>query len=263
MGKLLVETISEQDDMKLVAAIDAPDNPAIGEDAGKIANVGTLGAKIIGSNHLSATLEEMKPDVLIDFTVAESAVENVKAAARAGIPVVVGTTGFTDEQMAEMAKAIKEGNIPAVISPNMSVGVNVFFKLAGEAGHLLKDHNVEIVETHHTKKKDAPSGTALKAAEIVAEASGRDFEKVKQFGEPPEELSERESDKFWIKSIRQGDVVGDHTLAFEDQSERIELTHSARSRKTFALGTMKAVRHVVQKGVPGIIQDMQDVLGLR
>ena len=263
MGKLLVETVSEQTDMELVAAVDAPENPSVGMDAGELASVGDLGAKIIGANRLSETLQEAKPDVLVDFTVADAAVQNVKAAARAGVAVVVGTTGFSNEQTAELERAVNEGNIPAVIAPNMSVGVNVFFKLAGEAGRMLKDYNVELVETHHAKKKDAPSGTALRVAKIVSDASGRDFNKVKEFGEPEGELGERSGDKFWIKSIREGDVVGDHTLTFGDTGERIELTHSARSRKTFAIGTMRAIRHVVEKGKPGEIQDMQDVLGLR
>ncbi len=263
MGKLLVKTLSEQPDMELAAAVDATENPSVGVDAGELAGVGELGARVIGANRLTETLEEAKPDVLVDFTVADAAVQNVRAAARAGIAVVVGTTGFSKEQMADLERAIKEGNIPAIVAPNMSVGVNVFFKLAGEAGRLLKDHNVELVETHHAGKKDAPSGTALKAAKIVSEASGRDFEKVKELGEPEGELGERSGDKFWIKSIREGDVVGDHALKFGDTGERIELIHSARSRKTFALGTMRAIRHVVEKGKPGEIQDMQDVLGLR
>jgi len=245
MGRLIIRQIAKQDDMKLVAAIDAPGTPSAGEDAGELAGVGKLGVKIVGAGELAEVLKQSKPDVLVDFTKADAAVQSVKIASAAGVSVVIGTTGFTEEQRAEIEKAIKAGKIRAVISPNMSVGVNVFFKSVGETARMLgSDYGVEIVEAHHVHKRDAPSGTARRAAQIIAEEFGWSEDKIK------------------IESIREGDIVGEHTVIFSTPEERVEIIHRAQSRETFAAGAVKAVRHVVEKGKPGVVQDMQDVLGL-
>ena len=246
MGRLIVQQVTKQKDMRLVAAIDAPRTPSAGEDAGELASVGKLDVKIVGADKLAEVLGQSRPDVLVDFTKADAAVQNVKIASQAGVPVVVGTTGFTAEQLAEMEGAIKRGGIRAVISPNMSVGVNVFFRSVEETARMLgKDYEVEIVEVHHVHKKDTPSGTAKKAAQIAAKALGRSEDSIK------------------IKSIREGEVIGDHTVIFSTPEERVEIVHRAQSRETFAVGAIKAIRHVVEKGKPGVVQDMQDVLGLR
>ena len=246
MGKLIVRQVAKQDDMKLVAVIDAPGTPSAGEDAGEFAGVGKLGVKIVGADKLAEVLKKLKPDVLVDFTKADAAVQNVKTASEAGVSVVVGTTGFTMEQRAELEGAINKGRIRAVISPNMSVGVNVFFKSVKETARMLgSDYGVEIVEVHHVHKRDVPSGTALRAAQIIAEEFGWSVDKIK------------------IKSIREGDIVGEHTVIFSTPEERVEIVHRAQSRETFAAGAMKAIRHIVAKGKPGIVQDMQNVLGLR
>jgi 4-hydroxy-tetrahydrodipicolinate reductase len=246
MGRLVVSQISKQKDMKLVAAIDAPNASEIGKDAGELAEVGKLGIKIVGADKLAEELKRSKPDVLVDFTNAAAAVQNIKTAAEAGVALVVGTTGFTEEQLRIIENTIKHKKIRAVISPNMSVGVNVFFKSVEKTASMLgSDYDVEIVEVHHVHKKDAPSGTAKKAAQIVAKALGRSEDSIK------------------IKSIREGEVVGDHTVIFSNPQEQIEITHRAKSRETFAAGAIKAIRHVVKKGKPGVIHDMQDVLGLR
>ncbi|KUO42495.1 MAG: hypothetical protein APZ16_04175 [Candidatus Hadarchaeum yellowstonense] len=246
MGRLIVRQIAGQKDLKLAAAVDAPGHPMIGKDAGLVAGVQKLGVAIVESTKLNEVLKKSKPDVLVDFTVAEASVQNVKAASRAGVSVVVGTTGFTEQQRKELERAIKRGQIRAVVSPNFSVGVNVFFKIArAAAGILGRDYEPSIVEVHHMYKKDAPSGTALKVAEIVAEELGLNKEEIK------------------IKSIREGEVVGDHTLMFLNPFEVLEITHRAKSREAFAVGAVKAIRYVVKKGKPGMISDMQDVLGLR
>jgi len=246
MGRLVVRQVSMQKDMKLVAAIDCPGNPEEGKDAGEFAGVGRLGVKIYGSDKIAEVLRSSKSDVLVDFTTAEAAVQNVKAASEAGVSVVVGTTGLTPKQRAEMEKVVKKGKIRAVISPNFSVGVNVFFKSTQETARLLgKDYEPSIVEVHHVHKKDAPSGTALKVAQIIAEEFGISRDKIK------------------IKSIREGEVVGDHTVVFSGPYEEIEIKHRAKTRETFAAGAIKAVRYVVTKGELGIVKDMQDVLGLR
>lgn len=263
MGRRIIRTVTEQKDMKIVAAIDAPKTPSAGQDAGEVIGIGKLGVQIIGAEKLAETLKQTKPDVLIDFTVAKAAVDNVKAAAEAGVAVVVGTTGFSAEQKGELRKTVKKAKIPAVVTPNLSVGVNVLFKLAGDAGRLLKDYDVELVETHHRRKLDAPSGTALRVAQIVAEASEKDLEKVARFGRPRGKLGELSSEEIGIHSVRAGDVAGEHVLIFAGPSERLELVHRAQSRQAFASGAIKAIRHVVTKGKPGEIQDMQDVLGLK
>lgn len=246
MGRLIVRQVASQKDMKLVAAVDVPEHPMIGKDAGLVAGVQKLGVSIVESSKLGEVLKKTKPHVLVDFTVAEASVENVKIASKAKVAVVVGTTGFTEAQRKKLEAAIKRGRIRAVISPNFSVGVNVFFKLAREAAAILgRDYEPIITEVHHLYKKDAPSGTALKAAEEVA----------KELGIGPGEIK--------IKSIREGEVVGDHTLVFSNPFEELEITHRAKSREVFAAGTMKAIRYVVKRGKPGVIRDMQDVLGLR
>jgi len=246
MGGLIVRQLMKQNDMKLVAAIDAPGTPSAGRDAGELAGVGELGVKIVGADKLAEVLKKSKPDVLVDFTRADASVQNVKPASEAGVSVVVGTTGFSTEQRAEMEGAIKRGNIRAIISPNMSVGVNVFFKSVKETARMLgSDYGVEIVEVHHVHKRDAPSGTARKVAQIIAKEFGWSEDKIK------------------IKSIREDEVVGEHTVIFFTPEERVEIVHRAQSRETFAAGAMKAIRYVVEKGKPGVVQDMQDVLGLR
>lgn len=246
MGRLIIRWISNQKDMKLVGAVEAAVSPEIGKDAGEVAGIGKTGVRIVGSNRLRELLEGSKPDVLVDFTNASAALENVKAAADAGVAVVVGTTGFTEEQMKILEETIERGGIPAVISPNMSVGVNVFFKSIEHTARMLgPEYDVEIVEVHHIHKKDAPSGTAKKAARILAGALGKKEGEIR------------------IKSIREGEVVGEHTVIFSVPEERIEIAHRANSREAFVSGVIKAIRYVAEKGKRGRIHDMDDVLGLK
>ncbi len=262
MGRLLTKMISEQPDMKVVAAVDAPKTPATGNDAGELAGIGNLGVKIVGAERLAEVLRDKKPDVLVDFTNAEAAVQNVRTAAQKGVAVVVGTTGFTPKQHAEVAEIVKKEGIAAVVAPNMSVGVNVFFKLVGEAARSLGNgYDVEIVEAHHMHKADAPSGTALRAADIIAKEFGWGKESIK-CGRPAGKRP-RAKGEIYIHSIRAGDIVGEHVVTFATPGERVEIVHRAHSRETFAAGALKAIRHVVKKGKLGIVQDMQDVLGLR
>jgi 4-hydroxy-tetrahydrodipicolinate reductase len=245
MGRLIIKQVTQQKDMKLVAAIDEPHIPEGLKDAGELSGLGILGVKVTGAQKLKKVLKNTKADVLVDFTTTEAAVRNIKTAAEAGVDLVVGTTGFTSEQLDQIEKTIKRKKIRAVISPNMSVGVNVFFKSVEKtAGLLGKNYDVEIVETHHVRKKDAPSGTAKRAAQIIAKKLGKDEGDIK------------------IKSIREGEVVGEHTVKFSRPEEHVEITHRAISRETFAVGAVKAIRYVVKKGKPGTIQNMQDVLGL-
>ncbi len=258
MGRVLVRKIAEQEDLKLVAAVEAPNTPLAGKDVGEIAGVGRLGVEVVGAERLEEVLRRSGAKVMVDFTVAEAAVENVEVAAKLGVPVVVGTTGFSPEQMERLSSAVRRGNIPAVVSPNMAVGVNIFFRIVSElARRLGKEYDVEVVEVHHRGKLDAPSGTALKAARIVAESRGVETKVGREEGKG------KRGGEVVIHSLRMGDVVGEHTVIFAGPGERIELTHRAHGREAFAEGVLKAVRFVVEKGRPGEIVGMEEVLGLR
>jgi 4-hydroxy-tetrahydrodipicolinate reductase len=198
-------------------------------------------------------------DVLIDFTVAEACLDNVRAAVAAGKPAVIGTTGLTAEQGAEIAALSKQ--VPIVHAPNMSVGVNLLFKLTSEVAAVLGlDYNVEVVETHHNQKKDSPSGTAVRLAERAAEALGLDYDSDVAHGREGL-IGERPERQIGMHALRGGDVAGDHTVSFIGQGERVELTHRAHNRDNFARGALIAARFTLT-AQPGLY-DMQDVLGLK
>ncbi len=240
MGQTIGRMVDEAPDMKYVGGVD-------------IRNGEAFGAEVVASENIDLLLENVHPDVLIDFTVAPAAVQNVLAAARHNVAVVVGTTGFTDEQRAEMAEAI-EGTIPAVISSNFSVGVNIFWRLIREAAKLLGDYDIEVSEAHHRFKKDAPSGTARTIIQIIEEEIGN---REKVYGR--EGMRER-GDEIGVHVIRGGDIVGDHTVLFAANNECIELSHRAYDRAVFAHGVLRAARWIQQQK-PGIYA-MDDVLGL-
>lgn len=262
MGRTILREIAKQRDMKLVAAIDAPRTPFVGQDAGGLAGLTKLGVAVVSTKKSTEVLKRAKPDVLVDFTNANAAVQNVETAASLRIPIVVGTTGFSREQLDRMRNAVKKAKIPAVVAPNMSAGVNVLFKLAEDAARLLgKGYDVEIVEAHHVHKADSPSGTALRIAEIIAKEFGWSKENIRcgrAAGKRP-----RAKGEIYIHSLRAGDIAGEHTVTFAAPGERVEIAHRAHGRETFAAGAMRAIRHVVTKGKPGVVQDMQDVLNLR
>jgi 4-hydroxy-tetrahydrodipicolinate reductase len=261
MGKTLVREISKQPDMKLVAAIDAPQTSFAGRDAGEVAGAIKLGVPVVGAEEMENVLGQAKPDVLVDFTKADAAVQNVEKAASLRIPVVVGTTGFSKEQLARIRETVVEAKIPAIVAPNMSIGMNVLYKLAEDAARLLgRDYDVEIIEAHRAGKADIPSGTAKKLAEVVAREWGMEERTIKCGRSDREPI--REKGEIRIHSIRAGDVVGEHTIVFCTQGERVELIHRAHGREAFAAGALQAIRYVVEKGEPGVIQDMRNVLSV-
>lgn len=262
MGREIIKQIANQADMEIAAAVEAPNSSSLGKDAGEIAGVGPLGVEVQSAENLREVLEKKKVDVLVDFTRAEAAVENIRVAAGLGIPVVVGTTGFSAEQKAEVERIVRENGISAVISPNMSVGVNVFFKLVAETARMLgPEYEAEIVEIHHRGKLDAPSGTALKAAKLIASALGLKEDAIKT-GRPAGK-HEKHGREIYIHSIRAGDVAGEHTVVFAGPAERIELTHRAHHRETFAAGVVRAVRFLKERHDQKKIYDMWDVLGIQ
>jgi 4-hydroxy-tetrahydrodipicolinate reductase len=260
IGSKIIKAILKQDDMKVIAAIGAPNTPLEGEDIGEKIGVGKIGVQINGAQNLAEVLKEKKPDVLVDFTIANAAVGTIKISAECGVNVVVGTTGFSDEQMALIKESIEANNIKAVIAPNMAVGVNVFFKIIKDLAKILNDYDIEIIEAHHKHKVDAPSGTAVKAYEIIAEALGRNKDEICIYGRQGI-VGARTPEEIGMHAVRGGDIVGDHTVLFAGDGERIEIVHRAHNRQAFVNGVIKAVRYVV-RAHEGKISDMGDVLAI-
>lgn len=252
MGKALIEAISAAEDLILHAALDQMGSPAIGRLADET-NSGSV--RII--DDLSAALAGA--DVLIDFTRPEATLSHLAACRQAGVAMVIGTTGFDADGKAAIAEAGR--HIPIVFAPNMSVGVNLLLKLVDSAARVLREgYDVEIIEAHHRHKVDAPSGTALALGEAVARALDRDLKTCAVYGREGI-TGERQADTIGFATVRGGDIVGDHTVMFAGVGERVEITHKASSRMTFALGALRAARFLAGKSV-GVF-DMQDVLGLR
>ncbi len=250
MGSLIVRNVIEDDELELAGAFDIRET---GRDVGELAGTGRTGIKIQDGREIENHLDDI--DVLVDFTVAESAVENIKKSAEKGVKLVVGTTGFTESQWREIERAVKN-KVPAVISPNFSIGVNVFWKAVEFLAKYLADYDIEIIEAHHRFKKDAPSGTALKTAEVIKNVLG-DLEIV----HGRSGITGERGNEIGMHAIRAGDIVGDHTVMFGSIGERIEITHRAHSRQAFASGAIKAVKFVVDK--PPGIYGMDNVLGLK
>ncbi|TAL17721.1 4-hydroxy-tetrahydrodipicolinate reductase [bacterium] len=253
MGGLIAGLVRETPGMVLAGAVERPGHPAIGRDAGEVCGFCNVDVLVTGD-----VAEAMKnADVLIDFTSAEVSMKNIVTVAKLGKAIVVGSTGFTKEQKERVA-ALKDARI--FLAANMSVGMNVLFKLVFEAAKLLgDDFDVEIVETHHRFKKDSPSGSAKRLAEAAAKALGRDETKDFVYGREgfPGERTKKE---IGIHAVRAGDVVGDHTVIFGALGERLELTHKASSRETFARGALRAALWIPSQK-PGVYE-MMDLLGL-
>ena len=254
MGRMLVESILKDEGVRLVSAIDQPGTPAIGKDAGDL--VGTHCGVLVTSD-----VEEgiARADCLIDFTRPEGTLEHLAICRRHKVAIVIGTTGFDEEGKLAIADAARD--IPVVFAPNMSVGVNVVFKLLDTASRILAEgYDIEIVEAHHKHKIDAPSGTALRMGEVVAHALGRDLGKCAIYGREGV-TGERDPATIGFATVRGGDIVGDHTVMYCGTGERVEISHKAGSRMPYALGSLRAARFLA--GKQNGLFDMQDVLGLR
>jgi len=256
MGKTLVEAVQQTAGAAgLTAAIDRPDSTLVGADAGELAGIGRLGVPLIGD--IAKVVDEF--DVLIDFTHPSVTLKNLEVCRRAGKAMVIGTTGFSAAEKEKLAAAASD--IPIVFAANFSVGVNLCLKLLDTAARVLGDEvDIEIIEAHHRHKVDAPSGTALRMGEVVAQALGRDLQEVAVYGREGQ-TGARQRDTIGFATVRAGDVVGDHTVLFAAEGERVEITHKASSRMTFAKGAVRAAMWLEQQ--PSGLYDMQDVLGLR
>lgn len=255
MGSRIVQVLASSDGICLGAALERKGQSLVGQDAGGSAGIAATGIRI--SDDTTAGVRAA--DVMIDFTFPEVSLQNLRICADLEKPAVIGSTGFSKDQLAEVKKIARA--IPCVLSPNMSVGVNVCFKVLADIAKILgPEFDVEIVETHHRMKKDAPSGTAVRMGEVVASALGRDYRASAKYHREGM-TGERTREEIGMQTVRGGDVVGEHTVYFIGMGERIELTHRAHTRDMFARGAVRAAKWVVGKK-PGLY-DMQDVLGLR
>ena len=255
MGRVLLEAATQHESTTVAAAIERSGGSVIGIDAGELAGIGKLDVTIV--DNLASVTDQF--DVLIDFTRPEVTLANLEVCRQAGKKIVIGTTGFSDEQKQQISNAAKE--IAVVLAPNMSVGVNLCLKLLDMAARVMGEYtDIEVIEAHHRHKVDAPSGTALRMGEVVANALGRDLKDCAVYGRQGN-TGERERKTIGFETIRAGDIVGEHTVMFADIGERVEITHKASSRMTFAKGAVRAADWLKQHKT-GLF-DMQDVLGLK
>lgn len=256
MGSRILSALRAEEDFAVTGAFEKPESPQVGLDAGVLSGGGPLAVTVAPG--IEKALER-GADVVIDFTVPNASLHHAKVCAQKKVALVVGTTGFSAQAKAELAGHAQK--IPLLLAPNMSVGVNVLFRLVGDAARALgKGYEVEIVEMHHRAKKDAPSGTALRLAEVAADALGLDAQRACVY-QRHGDTGAREPGTIGVQALRGGDVVGDHTVFFLADGERLELSHKATSRENFARGAVRAARWLHGQK-PGLY-DMQDALGLR
>jgi 4-hydroxy-tetrahydrodipicolinate reductase len=253
MGHMLIEAVTTSDDCVLAGALDLPGSPALGQDA----------AAFLGRTsgvHISADLHSglANAQVLIDFTRPEGTLKHLAVCRELGIKAVIGTTGFSAEQKAEIAAQAQQ--LAIVMSPNMSVGVNVMMRLLDVAARALNQgYDIEVIEAHHRHKVDAPSGTALALGEVVAAALGRDLKECAVYGREGV-TGERDPSTIGFATVRGGDIIGDHTVLFAGTGERVEITHKASSRAGYAQGSLRAARFLADRATG--LYNMNDVLGL-
>lgn len=254
MGRTLIEAVSMAEGVQLGCALEKPGSSLLGVDAGELAGLGPLG--VVVSSDLQAAIEGV--DVLVDFTVPSATISHLSACEAVGRPLVIGTTGFSE---AERNRITTAGVIPICMSSNFSTGVNLCFKLLELAAEVIgQESDIEIYEAHHRHKIDAPSGTALSMGEVVANALGRDLASVAVYGREGQ-TGARHQDAIGFATVRAGDIVGDHTVTFAADGERVEISHKASSRMAFARGAVRAAAWLAGQS-PGLY-DMQDVLGFR
>jgi len=254
MGLCLIKAAVLAEKAALVVALVRPGSDAVGKDAGVLAGIGELGVSVV--DNLSSVVDQF--DVLIDFTRPDVSMAFIELCQQAGKKIVIGTTGYTHAQKAVIAEAAKD--VAIVLAPNMSIGVNLALKLLEMTAKVMGEYtDIEVIEAHHRHKVDAPSGTALRMGEVIAEALGRDLKDCAIYGREGN-IGERDRKTIGFSTIRAGDIVGEHTVMFADEGERLEITHKATSRMTFANGAIRAA--VWLKDKPIGLYDMQDVLGL-
>jgi 4-hydroxy-tetrahydrodipicolinate reductase len=255
MGGRIIHLLEAAEGIELAAAFEQPDHPAVGKDVGEVVGLPHKGMMVAGS--IGEVLD--KGEVVIEFSHPEPSLHHLWQVADAGKAMVLGTTGFAPAQIAEIHALASRAHL--VFAPNMSVGVNLMFKVVADIARVLSEgYDVEIVEAHHRLKKDAPSGTAIKLGQVIAHALGRDLETAGIYARHGI-IGARTKDEIGIQTVRAGDIVGEHTVLFGGIGERLEIIHRAHSRDNFARGAIRAAAWVVQQ--PAGLYDMQDVLGLK
>jgi 4-hydroxy-tetrahydrodipicolinate reductase len=254
MGQRLVQLVGENPELTLAGAVDRRDSPYLGLDAGHIAGMGTLGVIVTGD--FASAVE--KSGVYLDFSSPEGAVEHVRVAARQGVAAVIGVTALDEKAQAAVREAA--ASIPVVLAPNMSFGVNLMYRLAAEAAETLgRDYEIEILEAHHSRKRDAPSGTALALLDLLAQARGLDPSACAVFGRSGTP-GPRPKDEIGVHAVRGGEIVGTHSVMFAGPGEVLEITHRAQSRDSLAGGAVRAALWI--RGKPPGLYSFRDVLGL-
>jgi 4-hydroxy-tetrahydrodipicolinate reductase len=253
MGGRIIHMIKETPSIELYGAIEKTDHPFIGKDIGEVIGLGKVGITLEG------TLKKEGGDVIINFTSPSVSLESLQFAKEVGLAVVIGTTGLSQEQLEKVKDLSK--SVRCVFAPNMSVGMNLMFRIVQEVAQVLgQEYDIEILEAHHRLKKDSPSGTAVKLAELITKTMGSDFNKVGVYGRKGM-VGERTKEEIGMQVVRAGDIVGEHTVLFGGMGERLEIIHRAHSRDNFARGAIKAALWIVNQ--PNGLYDMQDVLGLK
>lgn len=255
MGGRLVHLVHQSNDMELAGGLERPGHPALGKDLGEVVGLGPVGVPLV--DDLNALVPKI--DLLFEFTIPEASLAHLRLMANHGKAMVLGTTGFTAAQLAEVQALAPR--LPLFMAPNMSPAINVMYKLITDAARLLgSDFDIEIIEAHHRYKVDAPSGTAVRMAEVLAQTLDRDLEKVGVYGRKGI-VGQRKDEEIAVLSLRAGDLTGDHTVMFGGIGERLEIIHRTQSRDAFGRGALRAARWIVQQK-PGLY-DMQDLLGLK
>jgi len=254
MGLCLIKAAALAKNAELTVAASRPESLAIGRDAGELASISEIGIQVVGD--LASVVDQF--DVLIDFTRPDASMDFIEICRAAGKKLVIGTTGYSDAQKALIAEAAED--VAIVMAPNMSVGVNLSLKLLEMTAKVMGDYtDIEVIEAHHRHKVDAPSGTALRMGEVIADTLGRNLKDCAIYGREGN-TGERDRKTIGFSTIRAGDIVGEHTVMFADDGERVEITHKATSRMTFANGAVRAAVWLADKDRG--LYDMQDVLGL-
>lgn len=261
MGSRVAYLVLQDEGMKLAGAIESPGHPSDGCDIGQLVGGKAWGkvkaVPLMSDEHLGEMLD--KADILIEFTNPEVTLGHLEICSDKGKGMVIGTTGFSDEELAKIKET--SSSIPILVSPNMSLGVNLLFDIVGKVAKALgEEYDIEIIEAHHHHKKDAPSGTAKRLSEVIAASLGRELKDVAVYGRQGM-IGERDKKEIGFSVIRAGDIVGDHTVLFGTEGERIELTHRAHSRDTFARGAIRAARFVAQASAG--LYSMGDILGIK
>jgi 4-hydroxy-tetrahydrodipicolinate reductase len=255
MGGRIIQLINESPDLEVAGAFEKSDHPAVRKDLGEYLGTGKCGMTI--ASGLPEVIDQ--GEVIIDFTFHTASLEHVRIAAEKHKPMVIGSTGFSAPEMEEIKNL--SSSLPVVLAPNMSVGVNVLFKVVKDVARALGEgFDIEILEVHHKMKKDAPSGTALKLAQVLAQARSQDLEQVAVY-ERRGIIGERKPEEIGIQTFRAGDIIGEHTVLFGGMGERVEITHRAHSRDTFVRGALRAARWIINQ--KNGLYDMHDVLGLK